>query len=276
MALILYMIMILTLTVISAGLQKKEQLCHAAYVGLIYSAVRVFVSVIVKNRKLQTTSDFLILYGHMNGLTQHIIEITTNLSSLILFMLIPVSVGTFTDPGVFELMICYSIALLGYYVPQLDLKQKALEKRDSILRDFPSFGMDLAVLTKSGMSLEKSWRMALRDKTSVLYKEARLMIIRIEAGISLEESIITFARRLGVPEIYSFATVVSQAYKSGEAGAADIIRDYAVMSFGKRCKRAGEKGEKASVKMVFPLAMGLVGIILIVAFPAFAVMKGLV
>lgn len=208
---------------------------------------------------------------------QVIIENSTKLASLIMFLIIPIAVYTFSNPGGFELFICFAFSGAGYFLPNLDIKQKAMYKRESILRDFSVFCMDLAVLTKAGVGLERSWAKALNNReASEFYKEARLMIIRTEAGISLEQSIIAFARRLGVPEVYSFASVVSQAVKSGAAGTSDIIKDFAVQSWQNRCQKARENGEKASVKMVFPLAMGLAGIIVVVAFPAFAAMKGLI
>jgi tight adherence protein C len=277
MLMLIYILVISITIVYSHFACEKQQLHHAVYTRMIYPAVGKVISFFARGKPSLTSVDFMVLYGNKGNKEQVVTEMAANISSLVLFMLIPVTVNTFSDPGSFGNFICFALAGLGYFIPMYDLKQRAAVEREAILRDFPVFCMDLAVLAKAGLGLEKAWVKALKNKPgSSFYKEARMMSLRMETGVSLEESIIMFARRLGIPEIYSFATVVSQAFKSGESGTSDVVRDFAIQSWNDRYRRAKEKGEKASVKMVFPLAMSLGGIILIVAFPAFAAMKGMI
>ncbi len=277
MLMAVYLSVILFSMVMSRFVKEKQKPQHAVYTILIYPAVSTFVSLIVRGKPSFTSADYMVLYGNKGNRSQVTVEMAVNLSSLLIFLSIPIAVNTFADPGSFENFISFSMAAMGYFIPTFDLKQRAEVEREKILRDFPVFCMDLAVFTKAGIGLERAWLKALKEKPdSSFYKEARLMVLRMETGIPLEQSIISFARRLGIPEVYSFSSVVSQAVKSGSSGTPDIIKDFAVQSWNNRYQRAREKGEKASVKMVFPLALNLGGIILIVAFPAFAAMKGLI
>ncbi|HPJ21178.1 MAG TPA: type II secretion system F family protein [Clostridia bacterium] len=277
MAFAIYLTAVGVLFVFSKCTRSKDAPLHGIYTKGIYPAVRAVVSLFIKGGSSMSSADFMALYGNTGNKEQLITEMSVRISSLILFLAVPSAVISFSSPGTTENLIALSIAAMGYFVPAFDLKQRAISARESILRDFPVFCMDLAVLTKSGLGLERAWEKALKSKDgSSFYREARLMHLRMETGVSLEQSIISFARRLCIPEIYSFATVVSQSVKSGGSGTADIIREFAVQGWNDRCQRAREKCEKASVKMVFPLAMGLAGVILIVGFPAFAAMKGMI
>ena len=277
MTLGIYVLMVTALIVLSQICGKTEKPVHAVYVNPIYPAVLVFMSLIIKSRRRTYSAESMILYGKRREATGVNFIRAVNLSSLILFLFIPVLVYTLMDPGGFELFVSYCLAATGFFIPNMILKQKAERERTEILRDFPAFCMDLAVLTGAGLVLEKAWKRAIKNKPSTsFYCEARLVLVRNEAGIPMEESIVIFARRLGVPEIYSFSAVISQTAGNGRKNTSEMIRKFAMQSWEKRNRHARERGEKASVKMVFPLALGLAGVIVIVAFPAFAAMKGLI
>lgn len=274
---IIYISLIIGLVLFSRFTSRGMSPRHARYVQMINPAVSSLMKKLKKRKNVRITRDFIVIYGRHGAADGIIREIDVKVSSLIIFMIIPAAVLTFTKPETIEMFVCLAALVLGYYLPEIDLKQKSKNVKDSIMRDFPVFCMDLAILSETGTGLEASWSKALEGKPrSIFYNEVAMVKSRTETGMSFEKSLILFARRYSIPEIYSFSSLIGQSLKTGSSNVVGALREYAMHSWEGRLSRAREKGDKASVKMIFPLIMGLTGIILILAYPAFAVMKGMI
>jgi pilus assembly protein TadC len=277
MFLIIYISLIIILVLYSRFACSCISPRHAVYVQIINPAVSSLMRKLNKGKSLKITRDFILIYGRREAADGMVREIDVKISSLLTFMIIPAVVLTFTKPKTIEWLVCAAALVLGYYLPEMDLKQKANNIKDSIMRDFPVFCMDLAILCEAGTGLEAAWEKALEGKPhSIFNKEAAMVKSRTEAGMSFEKSLILFARRYGIPEIYTFSSMIGQSLKTGSSNVVTALREYSMHSWEGRLARAREKGDKASVKMILPLIMGLTGIILILAYPAFAVMKGMI
>lgn len=277
MLLVAYSALIIILMVISrkSGIRTRPR--HAAYVRIIIPAVSMVIDRLRKGSSGNISHGFRVLYGRLKITRGMVRETDIKIASLVLFMGIPAAILTFLRPGKVEIIVCTAALVMGYMLPEIDLRQKAAGIMDSVMRDFPVFCMDLAMFSGTGTGLEQAWSMALKGKPeSVFYQEAARVRSRTHTGMPFEKSLIIFARRFGIPEIYSFSTLIGQSLKTGSSDVVSVLREHAMHSWEGRLARAREKGDKASVKMIFPLVMGLTGIILILAYPAFAVMKGMI
>jgi tight adherence protein C len=146
-------------------------------------------------------------------------------------------------------------ALLGFYLPDIVLRQKADKRKEKILEALPD-GLDLLVIcVESGMGLDSAInRVAQELKLSspFLSDEFHFMNLELRAGKQRDEALRNLALRTNLDEINSLTTLLIQTDKFGTS-MADALRVYSDSFRVERQQRAEEKAAKLPVKMLFPL-----------------------
>ncbi len=151
-----------------------------------------------------------------------------------------------------------------------DLDGKIDDRREQIKVEFPEFINKLLLLVNAGMTISKAWEKIVTEnhKKSPLYNELDISLADIRAGkpetIAYEE----FARRCKIKEIIKFVSVIILNLKKGGAEIVPTLRAQSDECWEMRRATARRMGEKASSKLLLPMAIMLIGIILIVALPA--------
>jgi tight adherence protein C len=193
---------------------------------------------------------------------------------MLIFMVFPAASAVFMGDGLVEAIFAILLPPVGYILPDLELKAEIKKRKNSILRDFPVFCTDLAIMSSAGLDIVKAWEIAVAaGKKSEFYREAGLAVLRNRSGIGMIEAIDMFSTKLAVPEVHTFASVVTQALKEG-GDMSSMLEECAKRSWRTREAEAGRKAEEASARIVFPLVLGLMGILLMLAAPAVLMMKG--
>lgn len=269
-----YAFIMVTLLIFSKKINTKPILRHGCYTRLIQPGVYGICIKIMRGKTSPNTGKLIFLYGSGGSVNLNILHLSVKISSFLIFLIFPTLISTFVKIGFVEGIISIALPVIGYILPSIDLASQIKKRRRDIMMDFPVFCTDLAIMAGAGLGLRESWERASRKKTkSEFYKEARLVILRNNAGISFVDAIYGFSSKLAVPEVHTFAAVVSQAVKEG-GNTTQMLKECAMKSWEAREGEAEKKAEEAVAKIVFPLVLGLAGILLILAAPAILMMKG--
>ena len=158
-----------------------------------------------------------------------------------------------------------------------DLTEKVERRRESIQLEFPEFVNKLILLVNAGTTIPKAWAkiVAEEKKDSPLYRELRLCMAEIQAGKSEAAAYEEFARRCKRKEIIKFVSVIILNLRKGGSEVIPTLRAQADECWEARKAAARRLGETASSKLLAPMAIMLLGIIMIVALPAVLSLAGM-
>jgi tight adherence protein C len=159
----------------------------------------------------------------------------------------------------YQLSILFGVssALLGFYLPNVWLRQKTDKRKEKILLGLPD-ALDLLVIcVEAGMGLDsaitrvsKELKMSCPELSDELY----FMTLELRAGKERQEALRNLALRTNLEEINSLSTLLIQTDKFGTS-MADALRIYSDTFRTQRFQRAEEMAAKLPVKLVFPLIL---------------------
>lgn len=157
------------------------------------------------------------------------------------------------------------------------LETKIQERRESILLEFPEFVNKLILLVNAGEIPAQAWNEIVEDsedKNTPLYRELRACKHDIDGKMPLDSAYEAFARRCKLKEVIKMVAVIITSMRLGPADLTRTLRAQSDELWEARKAAARRLGEKASSKAMLPMALMLLGIILIVALPAILALTG--
>lgn len=157
------------------------------------------------------------------------------------------------------------------FLADQELDKKIEKRRESIQVQFPEFLNQLVLLVNAGASIERAWTLIVSKNNSdtPLYRELRACQREVNNGVAREEAYDHFARRCKIRAVIkSMAVIILNLKLGGGKEVAYALRAEADDCWELRKATARRMGEKASSKLMIPMAIMLFGIILIVALPA--------
>jgi len=171
-----------------------------------------------------------------------------------LFLLLrALAFGALSYPATLTLAV--GLALLGFYLPDIVIRQRAERRREKILRALPD-ALDLLVIcVEAGMGLDAAVNKVsqeLRLGSPELADELHFMNLELRAGKKRVDALRHLAERTNLEEIRSLSTLLIQTDKFGTS-MADALRIYADSYRTQRYQKAEEVAAKLPVKMVLPL-----------------------
>lgn len=274
MEMAVYVAIIGALYAMSSGKSGKTVLRHGRYTRPIQPAVYRLCECVLGEKSAPASDKATLLYGSRDPGHMRMLHLSVKLSTMLMFMIFPAVSAVLMGDGLAEAGFAILLPPMGYVLPDLELKSEIKKRRNGILRDFPVFCTDLAIMSSAGMDIAKAWEMAVAaGGKSEFYREAGLALLRNRSGIGMTEAIGMFSDKLAVPEVHTFASVVTQAINEG-GDMSSMLADCAKRSWVTREAEAGKKAEEASARAVFPLVLGLMGILVVLAAPAVLMMKG--
>lgn len=158
---------------------------------------------------------------------------------------------------------------LGYLFPKWKLNKQVTQRRQDIQDGFPDTLDMMLICVQAGQSLDQT---ITRVAKEIVYTcppmgdELAIVAHELKAGKDRATVLQDFAKRLEIPDISSFVTVMVQSAQFGTS-IADALSVYAAEMRDKRIMRAEEKANKLPTKMTLatmmfsvpPLMMILVG-----------------
>jgi tight adherence protein C len=156
--------------------------------------------------------------------------------------------------GNLTLMVLFlaGMAILGYYLPILWLRQLVDGKRKEIQKAMPD-ALDLLVIcVDAGLGFDASLDRVMNKYHNALSDKFAQMLREVSLGRPRAEALEEMGRSAGVDDLHNFVQAVIQSEQFG-TGIGKILRIQSDEMRRKRRQRAQEMGAQATLKMLLPM-----------------------
>ena len=156
-------------------------------------------------------------------------------------------------------MMIYTIVpgAIGYYIPTYWVTRRVEERKTQITQGFPDSLDMMLVCVEAGQSLDQSIVRVARELHASfpsLAQEFDVVAYEMKAGKDKTTVLKDFGERCGVQDVSSFVTVLNQSQQFGTS-IAEALRVYAGEMRDKRVMRAEEAANKLPTKMTLATMM---------------------
>ncbi len=149
------------------------------------------------------------------------------------------------------------IPFLGFYLPDIWLRQKTDKRKEKLLKALPDALDLLVVCVEAGMGLDEAINRVAKEsklQSPELSDELSFVSLELRAGQQRQYALKNLAERTNLEEVKNLATLLIQADKFG-TDIAHTLRVYSDSFRTERFQRAEEMAGKLAVKLMFPLIM---------------------
>jgi tight adherence protein C len=144
------------------------------------------------------------------------------------------------------------LALLGLFLPNIILYQKAYDRSRTIERELPD-ALDLLVISvEAGLGFDAALAQVARNTTGPLAEEFFRVLQEMQLGTGRADAMRALSDRTDVTDLRGFVTAMVQADAFG-IPIANVLRIQAREMRTRRSQRAEEAAQKVPVKILFPL-----------------------
>lgn len=154
-------------------------------------------------------------------------------------------------------------ALLGWYLPEILLKNKAQKRSQQIQRSLPDVLDLLTISVEAGMGFDAALGNVARNSDGPLAEEFFRVLHEMQLGTGRMDTLRALADRTDVEDLRLFVSAMVQADAFG-IPIANVLRTQAREMRIKRGQRAEEKAMKVPVKMMIPLILCIMPTLLVV------------
>ncbi|MCY1674064.1 type II secretion system F family protein [Pseudarthrobacter sp. SL88] len=155
-------------------------------------------------------------------------------------------------PSAGRFVMAVLIVALGYFVPDLLLRNRAQKRREAIRLELPNALDQMLISVQAGLGFETAMGRAGENGRGPLAEELIRTLQDIQVGRSRKEAYLALSERVDVPSVRTFVRAVVQADAYGIA-IANVLKTQAKDMRIKRRQLAEEHAMKMPVKMLFPL-----------------------
>jgi tight adherence protein C len=156
------------------------------------------------------------------------------------------------------------LALAGFFVPDLLLRQQVKQRREAIFLDLPEAISVLSLSLGAGQSLRQALELAGRDCAGPLGAELEraLSLARHERGLSEREALVRVAREAGEPTFTRFCELLAVK----ESPYLDFLRQQSREARAEQARYLERAADRAYLAMHAPLAPLLAVLVLVLAY----------
>ncbi|PRY67510.1 tight adherence protein C [Glaciihabitans tibetensis] len=162
--------------------------------------------------------------------------------------------------GLFLLVL--AIVVLGYFVPDLLLHSRGIERQAAIALELPDTLDQMLIAVEAGLGFEAAMTRAGENGKGPLADEFIRTLQDMRVGMSRKDAYQALAKRTNVPDLRAFIRAVVQADAYG-ISISSVLRTQAKEMRIKRRQRAEEKAMQIPVKVLFPLMLFILPVLLI-------------
>jgi len=141
---------------------------------------------------------------------------------------------------------------LGYLMPQLMVSRKITKRQKQILLAMPSALDLLTISVEAGLSFDASLVRVAEKYHNALTQELTQVLNEVRLGRPRIDALDDMAKRCHVEELTNFVQAIIQSEQLG-VGIANVLRIQSEEIRRRRRQRAEEQGQKAPLKMLFPM-----------------------
>lgn len=182
----------------------------------------------------------------------HAAQFALGMGLLVLGLLYTLATNDGRDPDAIRLVATALLpGIAGYYLPSYWVTRRVQMRQDEMVAGFPDALDMMLVCVEAGQSLDQSIiRVAKEIKLGypALGEEFETVSYEVKAGKERASVLRDFGERAGIPDINSFVTTMIQAATFGTS-IAEALRVYAAEMRDKRVMRAEEKANVLPTKI---------------------------
>lgn len=156
-----------------------------------------------------------------------------------------------------------AVALIGYELPDLALRNLASGRQKTIQKTLPDTLDLLTVTVEAGLAFDAAVSQVTANTSGPLAGELQRYLQEKQIGLSSREALESLSRRTSVEELKSFTTALLQADKIG-ISIGPVLRELTSEMRIKRRQRAQEKAQQVPVKILVPLILFIFPVFMIV------------
>ncbi len=142
--------------------------------------------------------------------------------------------------------------ILGYLGPQMVVARRIKKRQKEILLALPSALDLLTISVEAGLSFDSALTRVVEKYNNAFSRELSIMLNEVRLGRPRLDALDDVGRRCKVEALSKFIQALSQSEPLG-VGVANVLRIQSEEIRRKRRQRAEEQGQKAPLKMLFPM-----------------------
>lgn len=167
------------------------------------------------------------------------------------------------SPSALVLLLVIGLATLGWFLPDLALRQKADTRQQEVRRSLADAVDQLTVTVQAGLGLDAALARVARRTRGPLGEELTRVGQDVRAGMSRSAALSAMADRVQIPELRHVVLSLAQSERLG----VPVAKTLTVQSQELRVKRrqhAEEQAMKLPVKILFPTVLFILPTLFIV------------
>jgi len=141
---------------------------------------------------------------------------------------------------------------LGYLMPQMTVSRRIKKRQKKILLAMPSALDLLTISVEAGLSFDAALMRVAEKYQNALTQELTQVLNEVRLGRPRIDALDDMAKRCHVEELTNFVQAIIQSEQLG-VGIANVLRIQSEEIRRRRRQRAEELGQKAPLKMLFPM-----------------------
>ncbi|REJ97498.1 MAG: type II secretion system F family protein [Planctomycetota bacterium] len=203
-------------------------------------------------RSLQNAGYFEPHAWHNLAAARYLAIVLPILAGLALLLIVPPS----AEPWVIGSLV--ALPMLGWSLPTLYVRSRAAERLAEIERAMPDVLDMLNMCVSQGMTVSAALRRICGDMQEVspaLAKELQIVVDQTRVG-SLEQALVNFGRRVDLPEVHSFTSLLIQTERMGTS-MSEALTEYSDNMRETLRQQADQQANTASFKLLFPTVLCL-------------------
>lgn len=198
-------------------------------------------------------------------LSYPIIGLAAALSAIVIFsLLFGIQMGAFVGGMIALLVVVLVYAQYDEVTDQLNKRRRAIS------RQFPNVVSKLALLTTSGMIVNKAWKETAYSQGAELYLEMQKTSEELDNLVRPEDAYTNFINRCNTKETTKLASAIMQNLSKGNAEIGHLLKELAAEAWIERQHTARKDGEKANSMLMVPTMLLFISILIMIIAPVMA------
>lgn len=189
-----------------------------------------------------------------------------NIFAIMLFLPI---VAIISKASVIVIIISVLLCFACMKCVDFDILKVYEKKKEEILTDFSIFLTKLTLCIGAGMTLNQAFT---RQNYNLPNKTFKMHIDQLINSLTIhsdpEYSFLELSMMLPITQVNAFCSIMITGFKNTEAGIKDTLKTYTSSIWADRRNNAKKRAEQSSAKAVLALAIGLIGILMVLTAPA--------
>ena len=156
-----------------------------------------------------------------------------------------------------------------------ELRIKGRKRQRQIQSAYPAILQKLSVFLGAGLSIQAAWERIIEtgDPQNPLIEEMRLTGFQMRNGLSVQEALYQFSRRMQYPPLKRMASMLSRDLRRGDEFLLDRLQEMNQEAWEEHKKKIRIRSEEAQTKLLLPMFLTLAAILVMVAAPAMMSMQ---